>query len=166
MFCYKCGHNIGDAKQCEICKTFHYKNPIPVGVALVQTQCDNDLGLVMIQRKGAKPGSYAMPGGFMEVKDGDWRISLTREVKEETGLDIGPATWTPFDMHTTGDKLLIFALSSKVFNKWDFTSDVPDNPETEYMVVCSQPHKLLFPLHELVLNKYLAKYNEKVTQKV
>ena len=47
-------------------------------------------GRVLLIRRGFEPfaGSYALPGGFVEIGE-TTEASCRREVKEETGIDVG-----------------------------------------------------------------------------
>ncbi len=73
-----------DRPTCPNCGWVHYENPTPT----VQAWIDRD-GSYLALRRGEEPlkGKWNMPGGFVEVGErGD--EAITREVSEETGLDI------------------------------------------------------------------------------
>jgi ADP-ribose pyrophosphatase YjhB (NUDIX family) len=71
---------------CNNCNTTTYRNPIPASGVFIQK--DRKLLLGKRKREPAK-GKWDFIGGFMEP----WETpeeTATREVKEETGLDIKP----------------------------------------------------------------------------
>lgn len=52
--------------------------------------------------RSRKPGrAWELPGGKLTPEDrGDWRVALSREIREETGQQIEPAAWTVVDVFT------------------------------------------------------------------
>lgn len=50
--------------------------------------------------RSRKPGrAWELPGGKLTPEDsGDWRVALSREIREETGQQIEPAAWTVTDV--------------------------------------------------------------------
>jgi len=98
-FCPDCGSRVtlqcvgGDDRQryvCSGCKKTHYQNPnvlVAVYVCVGQE--------ILWIRRGIKPaiGKWAMPGGFMENNETP-ESAASRELREETGLDIRPEQMT------------------------------------------------------------------------
>ena len=52
--------------------------------------------------RSRKPGrAWELPGGKLTPEDrGDWRVALSREIREETGQQIEPAAWSVTDVFT------------------------------------------------------------------
>ena len=95
-FCSRCGGQLAfgpvaneerDRLACPNCGFVSYVNPRLVVTALPI----NDLGEVMLIRRGIEPGQglWAQPGGFLEI-DETVRDAAIRETLEETGLRVEP----------------------------------------------------------------------------
>ncbi|CAB4949129.1 unannotated protein [freshwater metagenome] len=70
------------------------------------------LEVLMGRRSAASlflPGFWVFPGGRVEPGDGDgdgrWRAAAVREVREEVGLELSPASLVPFDRWLTPEGL-------------------------------------------------------------
>ncbi|MFV0547008.1 MAG: NUDIX hydrolase [Bacteroides sp.] len=93
--CPKCGsshfvvHN-EKSKKCEDCQFVYYFNPSAATVALII----NDKGELLVCRRAKEPakGTLDLPGGFVDMSE-TAEEGLTREVLEETGLQISRATY-------------------------------------------------------------------------
>ncbi len=50
--------------------------------------------------RSRKPGrAWELPGGKVTPEDrGDWRVALSREIREETGMVIKPSAWSVVDV--------------------------------------------------------------------
>ena len=91
-FCRHCGAGLaeltfGDGKrreQCARCGQVAWRNPLPVGMALIEHG-----GKLVLIRRLADPlaGYWAPPAGYVECGESVPQAVL-REAKEETGLDI------------------------------------------------------------------------------
>lgn len=87
--CPKCGsHNITTKQtsiECDACGLVYYFNPV-VGLAAF---IENDKGQVLLIERGKNPakGKLAPPGGFADA-DERAEAALTREVMEETGIEV------------------------------------------------------------------------------
>lgn len=70
--------------QCERCGAVAWRNPVPVGMALIEHG-----GKLVLIRRLADPlaGYWAPPAGYVELGESVPQAVL-REAKEETGLDI------------------------------------------------------------------------------
>jgi NADH pyrophosphatase NudC (nudix superfamily) len=96
-FCLLCGHALavltldedGGPKQrlrCPACGWTHWNNPTPVLAAIVE--CADQGGRVLLARNAAWAGRmFALITGFMEAGETP-EEGITREVKEETGLEV------------------------------------------------------------------------------
>jgi 8-oxo-dGTP diphosphatase len=96
VFCTRCGGRLrigeipGEDRErlaCDACGHISYVNPRLVVTALPIT----DAGEIVLLRRGIEPayGSWAQPGGFLEV-DETVNQAAIRETFEETGLLIEP----------------------------------------------------------------------------
>lgn len=72
-------------KYCSACGYIQYRNPLPGVTVLII-----DDGKVLLGKRGPasfRPGTWCLPGGFIEFKE-DFITAAHREVFEETGLEI------------------------------------------------------------------------------
>jgi ADP-ribose pyrophosphatase YjhB (NUDIX family) len=117
-FCHACGAAFADAgrypRTCAApgCGTMVWANPLPVAVTLVPIADDGRTGLLVV-RRGLEPqlGKLCLVGGFIEEHE-SWQAGAAREVGEETGLVIDPATVALFDAWSTEPRptmILLFA---------------------------------------------------------
>ncbi|MGI9202918.1 MAG: NUDIX hydrolase [Woeseiaceae bacterium] len=98
-FCAECGSEVslqsvsGDDRQrfvCSGCGKTHYENPNVLVAVYVCVGHE-----ILWIRRGIAPaiGKWAMPGGFMENNETP-ESAASRELREETGLDIHPDQMT------------------------------------------------------------------------
>ena len=130
-----------------------YKNPTPVGVAIIPLVNDNGfigkyLGLV----RNIAPcvGGEAFGGGF--VDEGETiEQALTRECKEEFNISIDVESWTLVcSKITPTNNVLIFGKTAGLHVDrvdWEFT-----NSEVQKVVMLDKTSKLCFPLHQEILD--------------
>lgn len=71
-------------EQCERCGTVAWRNPLPVGMALIEHE-----GRLVLIRRLADPlaGYWAPPAGYVETGE-SVPEAVVREAREETGLEI------------------------------------------------------------------------------
>ncbi len=91
-FCPICALELTEAviagrlrKHCTSCGCVLYKSPASAAAAVIL----DEQRRVLLIRRGIQPfeGSWALPAGYQEV-DEDPREAVTREVREETGLEV------------------------------------------------------------------------------
>ena len=90
-YCPVCGsahfaeHNF-KSKQCRDCGFTYYANPCSATAAFIV----NDIGEMLVVRRGKEPakGTLDLPGGFVDMGE-TVEEGMRREIKEETGLDVG-----------------------------------------------------------------------------
>ena len=150
---------------CQGCKHIHYSNPIPVAVALIPVWDDNrrmsdpqSLGLLTVKRKGGRfDGQLALPGGFIVKSDEGFDFALSREVREETGLEIsGGWKILAAERGVPDGNLLLFAHTHHKLTVQNLTESVPDNPETYSKHVSYAGTKLCLSLHQKWFDWYIA----------
>ena len=91
-FCPKCGshdfeiHN-ALSRHCTNCGFTFYQNPRASTAAFIL----NEKNELLVARRGKEPakGTLDLPGGFVD-NDENAEQGMSREIKEETGLDINP----------------------------------------------------------------------------
>lgn len=93
QFCALCGvklitveNNGKPIRQCPACGFVHYENPAPA-VSILVTDGEN----VLLCRRTMgrfQGGKWCLPCGYIEFEE-DYLTAAIREVKEETGLDVG-----------------------------------------------------------------------------
>lgn len=127
---------------CAACGNTAYRNPLPVSVVLLPV----DDGLLTVRRAiEPRKGQLALPGGFINYGEA-WQAAGAREVLEETGISIDPATISDFWTRSAPDgTVLVFGLAAPLS-----AADLPDfvaNEETAELVIVREPTPLAFPLH-------------------
>jgi ADP-ribose pyrophosphatase YjhB (NUDIX family) len=85
---------------CPSCGSTYYAHSAPAVSALVV----NDDGRVLLARRAFEPdaGLWDTPGGFLEEGE-DPRAGIRRELLEETGLEVEPASFLGVYMDTYGE---------------------------------------------------------------
>ena len=94
-YCPKCGSvhfeiNNEKSKRCADCEFVYYFNPSAATVALIMNE-RNEL-LVCRRAKDPAKGTLDLPGGFIDMAE-TGEEGVSREVKEETGLDVKNITY-------------------------------------------------------------------------
>jgi ADP-ribose pyrophosphatase YjhB (NUDIX family) len=116
--CSACGAafpaTAGYPKTCAACGFMVWANPIPVSVVLVPVAQGGRTGLLVVTR-GIEPGRgrLALVGGFLEDLE-TWQQGGAREVLEETGVRVDPATLEPFWYTSTAprpNRVLLFSVA-------------------------------------------------------
>lgn len=113
-YCPRCGselstkvHNERERLYCPGCDEIVYRNSKPVGAVAVVS----DEGVLLIKR-GHPPdeGMWSLPAGFLEY-DEPPREGATRELEEETSVEVEPEELELFDTVFTedaeGEKVLV-----------------------------------------------------------
>ena len=94
-FCPACGsrrwseHNF-KSKQCADCGFTYYANPCAATAAIIL----NPRNEMLVARRGKEPakGTLDLVGGFVDMYE-TIEEGMRREIKEETGLDVGEMTY-------------------------------------------------------------------------
>lgn len=95
LYCPKCGsahfevHN-DKSKRCNDCGFVYYFNPSSATVALILNERDE----LLVCRRAKEPakGTLDLPGGFIDMAE-TGEEGVTREVKEETGMEVVKAEY-------------------------------------------------------------------------
>lgn len=133
-------------RACPACRAVAYRNPLPVAVALLPVEDERGTGLVVITRT-IEPalGGVALPGGFMDFGE-DWRESVVRELREETGIHAPASEVTLADtLSSPAGHLLVFGLLP-VRPTASLPASAPTDETTGWHVLRT-PDQLAFPLH-------------------
>ncbi|MFP4152123.1 MAG: NUDIX domain-containing protein [Alkalispirochaeta sp.] len=97
-FCPRCGHDSFrfDGKNrfsCDTCGFVYYQNTATGCGAILTLGVDDDLRVLLLQRaKDPARGALDFPGGFVDPGESA-EIALTREIREETGLEVTNLTY-------------------------------------------------------------------------
>lgn len=137
-------------RTCATCQNTTYVNPLPVAVALVPI----GEGLLAI-RRGIPPhqGRVALPGGYIDRGE-SWQEGAAREVREETGVVVDPASFRVYDVWSAPDgTVLIFGLCAPI-DPSALPAFVPTS-ETSERLVLTEKLELAFPLHTRVAHRWL-----------
>jgi hypothetical protein len=154
-FCVNCGSaHLEESypKKCVNCQTEMYKNPIPVAVVLLSVENE---GVVLVQRNiPPHVGGWALPGGF--VDEGETvEEAAQRELQEEVGINYqGPFSVIALESTPSRANLLIFLKADQAIKRSEIANFVP-NSEVQALKVVGNYEELCFPLHSLILKKYL-----------
>ena len=137
---------------CASCGNTTYRNPLPVSVVLLPV----DAGLLAVRRAiEPRRGQLALPGGFINHGE-SWQAAGAREVFEETGIALDPATIREFSVRSAPDgTVLIFGLAAPI-RPGRLPAFVP-NEETSELAVITQAVPLAFPLHTAVVTDYFSR---------
>lgn len=153
--CSYCGTAFADGqpwpRTCATCKQTTWVNPLPVAVVLVPV----GKGLLTV-RRAIPPhiGELALPGGFINVGE-SWQQAGAREVFEETGVTIDPATIRDFRVLSAPDgTVLIFGLAAPLAGG---APSLVANEEVSELVVLERAAPLAFSLHTQVVDEYFNK---------
>ncbi|MGW6706730.1 NUDIX domain-containing protein [Streptomyces sp. NPDC054956] len=156
--CSTCGALFDSAdwpRECSSCGAVTYRNPLPVAVALLPVEDGAGTGLVVITRT-IEParGGVALPGGFMDFGE-DWRESVVRELREETGIHAPASEVTLAGAHTSpAGHLLVFGLLPV-----RPVAELPVSAATDETTgwhVLRGPEELAFPLHTKAAREWFA----------
>ncbi|MCS7073036.1 MAG: NUDIX domain-containing protein [Bacteroidia bacterium] len=156
-FCSWCGTKFLETKDfpraCLHCNNITYLNPTPVAV-LIQPILEG--GVLLIER-GIPPhiGKYALPGGFIDIGE-TWQQAAARELKEETGVEVPASDIQLFDVVSAHHVLLVFGWNKPISHSL-LNTFKPTNETTAYKIT-TQSEELAFPLHTIVLRKFLEIY--------
>jgi 8-oxo-dGTP pyrophosphatase MutT (NUDIX family) len=151
-YCNFCGSAIQpDAVfpyECPSCHFFTYLNPIPVAVLLVPVE----KGLLVV-RRNIEPfkGQLAFPGGFMDLNE-TWQEAASRELREETNIQIDSRSIKLMELVTVPNLLLIFGIAPKLTEK-ELAVFTP-NSETSEIIIASATTALAFPEHNRISKLY------------
>lgn len=162
QYCGYCGHKregaISTEMKCDNCGNITYRNALTVPVVIIPL----DQSVVLVKR-GIRPGygKWALPGGF-QVAGETWQEAGAREVLEETGLVVDPASFKLLSMTTVtnGNNLLFCESAPLAMTQTEFVEHLlnfqPDH-ETLDIGVFNTPFELAFPTHTEALELYFNK---------
>ena len=132
-----------------------FSNPIPVVVAIVPYR-----GKLLGIRRGIEPciGQIALPGGYLNTGE-TVRQGLSREVKEETGVDLDIDKWKILEIYdlVQANRILIFG--KYLDEPIDINFDHKDE-EIQEVVLINELTKLAFPSHIEMVNEYFKEENK------
>jgi ADP-ribose pyrophosphatase YjhB (NUDIX family) len=109
---------------------------------------------VLLVRRAVAPhiGQLALPGGYVNYGE-TWQAAGAREVAEETGVSIDPATIRVMDVLSAPDStILIFGVAQPLS-----AAQLPPfqpNDEASDRLVVDRPMPLAFSLHTAALEEY------------
>lgn len=139
-------------RRCSQCTNVSFQNPLPVAVLLLPV----DAGVLVI-RRGIEPrrGQLALPGGYIEMGE-SWQAAAARELYEEAGVTIDPATVREFRVRSAPDGTVLIFGQGPAFRTTELPPFIP-TPEASERVVLTELQELAFPLHTQVVKEFLGK---------
>ena len=157
--CHKCGTAYEGAvelfpKTCSSCGHIHYRNPIPVVVCLVP--CEEGL-LGVVRDIEPQKGWLALPGGFVDMET--FEEACSRELLEETGVDLPPSVWEYKSSFLTihGNILVFYSAKINAISMPQFPFEPPKGVpmETAAIKVIKEGMELAFPSHTVAAELYI-----------
>lgn len=119
-FCSYCGAAFGAVtgypRTCPTCGTQIWANPIPVAVVLLPVIDGGRTGLLVVRRAIPPVGKLALVGGFVEAHE-SWQVGAARELREEAGIEIDPATLEPLwyaSSEPVPNRVLLFSVAPAI----------------------------------------------------
>jgi ADP-ribose pyrophosphatase YjhB (NUDIX family) len=120
-WCSFCGaahvHTDQYPRTCPSCGVTVWSNPIPVSLVLVPVEVGDRTGLLVVRRAiEPRRGFLGLVGGFLESHE-TWQEGGAREVREEAGVEVDPATLTPLWFVSTRpcpDRVLLFSVAPPI----------------------------------------------------
>ena len=154
-YCSYCGHAFRPdqvwPRRCEQCRQTTFQNPTPVAITIVPV----DDGVLVVQRNiEPQRGRYALPGGYIDLGE-SWQEAGAREVWEEAGVQIDPATIEVVTVFSAPDGTLIVCGKAAPLRGEDLP-EFAANSEARDRKIITAPEALAWPLHTEALERYFA----------
>ncbi len=149
-------------RTCTACGAQIWANPIPVAVVLVPVIEGERTGLLVVRRAIPPAGKLALVGGFVEEHE-SWQECGARELREEAGVAIDPATLEPLWYASSAprpDRLLLFSLAPPV-RAAELPAFAPNAEASERGIIFGADgldEVLAFPLHAEAARRYFARH--------
>jgi 8-oxo-dGTP diphosphatase len=174
-FCTHCGYmQVAEKwpRRCPNpeCREWTLENPVvAVAAVLVRMRREaavtyDDSGVLIVKRKTEPAkGTWALPGGFIEIGE-TWQEACVRELEEETTVKIPAADIRLFDVQSIegGARVLIFGETHSTVLDEAALDAINKNLHNDEVSEVSMlrgdrhhPVKLGFPTHTLVAQQYL-----------
>jgi ADP-ribose pyrophosphatase YjhB (NUDIX family) len=120
-FCSFCGTKYPEPlaypRTCTGCSITVWANPIPVSVVIVPVIDGAETGILVVRRAiPPQIGKLGIVGGFLEEHE-SWQQGGVREIREETGALVDPATLEPMWFASSEPKpnrLLLFSVATAI----------------------------------------------------
>ncbi len=160
-----------DRLVCFSCEFVHWDNPAPVTATIIPyinlaltthelgainsfNSSSKNIGLVLVRRKYPPfVDDWCLPGGFVESHE-EPELSATREVAEETGLNIEIDRIIGACAPGKGINVIIIFYLAKATNGELLAGD--DASEVAVFNAKNLPHNIAFPLHKQMIDKWFA----------
>lgn len=143
--CSFCGQpfagGAGWPRRCATCGNVSYRNPLPVAVLAVPVE---DLGVLMVRRVDP-PAGLALPSGYIEHGE-RWQDGAARELAEETGIRVSPATIREMWVRSGLDGTLLVFATAPAITREQLGAFVPSAEVSELVVVSRPRDDVVFPL--------------------
>lgn len=159
--CNFCGNkyqNMAWPKKCNKCNntTWNKQDIVVVGLVPVRHNMSEKVGLLITRRSiNPKKGGWCLPGGFLDVGE-TWKEGMSREVFEETTLEINPEEFELIAIEYNEDKSmeLKFGITHKI-RTIDDLKTFESNDEVSEIMIGNYATELCFPLHQKIFKRVL-----------
>lgn len=144
--------------ECLRCGVTNWQNPRPVVNFLQPVLTESGLGLA-VARRGIAPdkGSYALPGGFVEIGE-HTREAGVREFREESGHQARASYCiTLGDLpSTSGTQMLLFVMNSWALTVAEFMALKNTDEMYDWAILTLDSEiELCWPTHRLIARQWL-----------
>lgn len=153
--CSYCGQRFTSApwpRTCASCGATSYLNPLPVAVLLLQV---GDGVLVIRRSIPPQKGGLALPGGYINAGE-SWQRATARELFEETGIRIDPASVAEHRVLSAPDGTVLIFGRAALGSAAALPAFSP-TAETSELLILHAPQELAFSLHAQVLCEFFAR---------
>lgn len=152
--CSYCGHPFAVdqpwPRKCANCNNMTFRNPLPVAVVIQPV----DDGVLTVRRTiQPRSGWLALPGGYIEFGE-SWQAAGARELWEEAGVQIDPATLREVKVFSAPDNTILIIALAPPLTSAQLTAFTTTDEASERVIVRT-PEELAFPLHTEVVTDYL-----------
>jgi 8-oxo-dGTP diphosphatase len=156
-FCPWCGADLvarecdgRERRRCPKCDFIWYHNPIPAAGAIIE----KDNRILLVKRKfPPRVGDWCFPAGFMEYEESPTECCI-RELKEETGLDIGITRlfWNYAGHDDPRSHAILILYLAEI--RGGILTAGDDAIEVEYFDIYSTPENIAFQAHREAIVDY------------
>lgn len=159
-FCSYCGTTLYDVaypKQCSNCKNYAWGNPLPIVVAVLPVEKNDQIGLIIQQRNiDPQKNHWALTGGYINHRE-NWQDAASRETMEELSLSADASKFKLLYVSggTANEVIQIICIYDGIFSAAELEFAFKPNNEVQAVDIIFEPQELAFPSHTKVASEIL-----------